>query len=1634
MTFTLLLADSFDPDAPARPVVLQMQVLQTPPGGEDVTVSFRPNRTDDLYLSAKSAAQLAYRVLFREGIVRSQLVLRLQLDEAPVNVVGRSADLPFALAMLSHAYQEYGSGGLLATGASRSVAATGVLESDGTIRAVDHLAAKLAAACSAFDGAPATIFFPADNAAEVELSTLSERHPNLQLRPIGHLDEALEDLGIVLERVYLRNPFRGLEYFDYEHRAIFFGRDAEIRKVVEQLLRREAYGAPGILVEGASGSGKSSFMRAGLLPALVNPSAQSPSAAEKLRRRPVRASVRDAIWRAGHLANAAGEQHLAQSILECWRALPELADRLPAACTSLMALADERAKHWPLTDRFVWLIDQLEELFALGVEDSAVNALGRFLLRLQAEGVWTLACIRADAVPQLKEHATLREVFGANEGEYYLETMSGTALDDVIGRPAEAAGLSFGLSPSGKRLDQVLREELYAMRENTLPLLQFTLQELYQRRSGTVLQYEAYQELGGLAGSVASAAEAAWQADPACVDALPRVFRGLIGVDDEGRPSKRYAPIAEIATGDTQRELLNRLVDVRLCITDQSDGSAVVSFAHEALLRTWPRLRDWLIRESALLQARDLLVAEARRWEQHNKQRDWLVTAPDRLASDARVIETDMPLPEIARQFAQQSARRATRVQRVRRLAVLSIAGLAIVAVAFGRAALKQRDAALLAQQSSLTQAASARLQNDDVATATAVILDAFGNRAQRRRYSADALGVLQEARAADRQLIAINTPDVVEVALFSPDGRHIASGSDDGVTHIWDAATGQPLLALRGHAKSVRSAAFSPDGRRIATASWDNTVRIWDTTNAQELSQISVSGPLTVGFSPDGQRVITGSRDRTARIWSSLNGQELLVLQGHTDNVVRAQYSSDGQRIVTASFDNTARVWDGANGKQLLVLNGHTDKVMSAMFSPDGRRIVTAAWDNTARIWDAATGAQLLVLIGHTNKLLGAAFSPDGRYVVTGSFDKTARIWDAATGRQLSVLSGHTNYVSAATFSPDGLRILTGSFDKTVRTWDAASARQLIAFRGHADRVTRAAFSPDGHSVVTASRDKSARIWDSTTGEQVRALDGHTNYVMSAAFSPDGRRIVTASLDKTVRMWDAASGRQLVILSSMPTFVFGAAFSPDGNRIVAILYDRTARILDAATGQQLLSLSGHTNSIEQASFSPDGRRVVTASDDGTARIWDAQTGRPLMVLRGHTAGVMGAEFSADGRRVVTASDDKTARLWDTESGQELLVFGGHTEGMGSASFSPDGSRIVTSDGSRIRIWDTSTGEQLTALTGHTMAVNTAVFSPDGKRVLSASDDRTARVWDAATAAQQVQDEYTEAAQLDPLSSTERLQFGLGRAFDVRQWPNGASKCEELTAAPYDPERRTPGVTQDLIVVDEADSACGPNAKDQDSARVLYQHGRVRIAATDFVQARRDLEDALAGGHRAAAVDLGALLSQPSDGMLDIRRAISLYERAWADGITFAAFKLGSLYERGVRAHDATDYLLPPAESNAWAWYQKGADAGEPNALARYGQKEEGAALSTTDSDRTAHLLRAFRYYASAAERARLEDWPDTAWRDWRYRRASIARALVRAGMMEEVAATYAEVCKQHTRWEAIREQVASLLGTGTSQ
>jgi WD40 repeat protein/TPR repeat protein len=1451
-------------------------------------------------------------------------------------------------------------------------------------------------------------------------------------------------------RLWAKAPFRGLESYEFEHTQIFFGRDEEIGTALLRLIGNAQAGRPFLLVLGSSGSGKSSFVKAGIVPRLLAP-----------QRVPGVAFVRRVIFRP---SDALGDEDLFDALARRLTQIEGESTGLPELLGSSMPVAElaqylresSSHPHLPLTlvlDRLaetaraegkmlryeqpalLLIVDQLEELFTR--ERVRPEERARFVQLLaglvRSGRIWIVATMRADFWHRA---ADTPELVHLADGEARLDLLpaSPAELSRMIRGPAEAAAIRFEThSSTGIPLNDVIAE-VAANEPGVLPLLSYLLDQLYQRDikqgGGDTLTYGSYEALGGLKGAIAKRADAVLEALPQEVrQALRPVLFALVqtsaGESRIERAVARRAPLSDFPEGSPKHRLILALVDpgARLVVAETAGGTvSTVRLAHEALISEWQTAREYVAGNAEALKTRRTVEERFARWQALNESE--LVAAGrsgrrfgsfalrrlfapehgllrDVDLSDARRLLRDYR-EELSAELVGYIERSRERDRRRRMRMVRAVAAVAIVTSVFAAAAgyglkvaLSQRDNAFQAQLRLLTQTAAARLNDRDVAGATAISLEVLTNRSSTQRYNPDALNVFEEARGADAQVLAL-TPHAgwVRSAAFSPDGRRLATALGDKTAWLWDAASGEQLLALRGHTDQVRSVAFSPEGQRIVTASFDKTARLWDATS----------------------------------------GRPLLVLMGHTDRLESATFSPDGRSVVTASRDKTARLWDATTGRQLLVLGGDTDGMTSATFSPDGTRVVTGSYDKTARLWDAKTGRQLLVLKGHTERVVGAAFSPEGQRIVTASLDKTARLWDAIGGQPLGVLSAHTDVVESAEFSPDGKRILTASFDKTARLWDATSGQPLGVLSGHADAVLGAVFSPDGRHIVTASMDRTARLWDATLSPSLLVLAAHTDAVVSAAFSPDGRRIVTGSLDRTGRVWDAMSGQQLLVLNGHTDTVASAMFSPDGRRIVTASYDKTARLWDATSGRQLLVLEGHTERVADAAFSPNGERIVTAAGDKTARLWDAASGQQLVVLSGHTDSLVSAAFSLDGRRIVTASFDKTAQVWDAISGQRLLVLTGHQNAVEGAAFSPDGRRIVTaSDDKTVRLWDATSGQQLVVLSPHTDAVESVAFSPDGRRIVTTSFDRTARILDVHTNSLQSQLSWAQAAQFDPLTAEERFALGLPAASGIRRWSQGATPCDRAAAAIYDPDRRAPGVVEEDLVADVAKSACTVgNAKNPDAPlRDAYQHGRALMAAGDFAAARLDFEHAVAGGYRAAQIDLARHLVRGAADEPDVKRAIALDQRAWADGVLIAAFELGNLYERGVHAGASVSaYALNPDEALAWSWYQRGAAAGEPSALARLAEREDRAALNIAGSgERDARWLQALRYLAAACERARQEDWPAGAWLEWRYRRASLARLLERDGMMEQVAQTYDAVIKQYAAPRTVPRWLTSLGG-----
>ncbi len=1190
--------------------------------------------------------------------------------------------------------------------------------------------------------------------------------------------EGLERLAIGLKRAGLdpgsfewpppgdphRPIYRGLQSLDEEDAAIFFGRDALITKGLDAL-RRMRDGSPErmLVILGASGAGKSSFLKAGLIARLKRDE-------ENFLILPVIRPERAAL--SGRHGLAAALSVDATKLDSSADVLGVFAARRGMVTDRLRRFAECAHESWTAEPPTIVIpIDQAEELFA------AENTEAPQTLKLLAEAILAdgnaivVASIRSDNFAKMQDEPRLAEV---RRLPFDLAPIPHGAFKEVVEGPARLANPPLTVEPA---LTEQLLNDLAA--GDALPLLAFTLERLLRRHrgSGALTLSEYTHELGGLQGAISAAVESAFEKamrdpslphDRAALDRLARAafIPALVQIDDADVEPRRRVERLD-ALPEATRPLVRHLIAERLLVTDHRliDGAEAdtVEVAHEAILRQWPALSSWITEEHEALHVLDAVRAAARDWHAHGELQGWLTHGGGRLEETDRLLapqhfanalstternylaacrSLDNAEHERERNEIEREKKNIARTRRLQRnIFVLIGAAVAIVLLTgFGIAellngiAIRSSDAlAKLSEQASDNQdyEEAARYALAGLAGADWPVIGYSGLRAELALRTADAL--------SRRISVLRGHRDTVTSGVYSPDGTRIVTASNDMTVRVWNAGTGAQIAVLRGHNAAVNSAAYSADGTRIVTASDDRTARIWDARSGKQILVLSGhTGRLTsAAYSPDDKHIVTSSSDRTARIWDTHSGVQIMVLRGHQGPVVSAAYSPDGMRIVTGSTDRTARVWDTRTGAQIAALVGHQSGIFGAAYSPDGTRIATASLDRTARVWDALTGAQIAVLHGHDDVLNSVAWSPGGERIVTASEDYTARIWDPRTASQFAILRGHDGAMESAAYSPDGTRILTASDDGTARIWDAQTGTQNAVLRGHDDSVESAAYSPDGTRVVTASLDSTARIWDTHTAKQIAILRGHQSGLSNTSYSPDGTRIATAASDKTVRIWNARSGAQIAVLRGHQGAATHAVYSPDGMRIVTASYDKTARVWDARTGACLAVLRGHADVVASAAYSPDGNRIVTASYDKTARIWDARTGTRIAELRGHEDEVETAAYSPDGTHIVTASDDKTVRIWDARTGAQIAVLRGHEARVTSASYNHDGSRIVTaSDDRTARLWDARTGVQLAILRGHEGAVESAAFSPDGTRIVTASDDKTARIWKVPRTAQ----------------------------------------------------------------------------------------------------------------------------------------------------------------------------------------------------------------------------------------------------------------------------------------------------------
>jgi WD40 repeat protein/class 3 adenylate cyclase len=1138
--------------------------------------------------------------------------------------------------------------------------------------------------------------------------------------PLRVAEEAIEAAGLPdysLPPADVPCPYKGLLPFEPEDSELFFGRE----QLAEDLAARLTDSSV-LAVVGPSGSGKSSLVRAGIVPALERVSGNG---------------LRTAIF-------SPGAHPLAQ-------------------------LAGAR-------DASLLVVDQFEEVFTLCRDEEERREFIDALLEAAAHGARVVIVLRADFYGHCATYPRLASVLEKRQA--LVGPMTEEELRRAIERPAEHAGLL--LEPGV--VEGILRDVVG--RPGALPLLSHSLLETWKRRSGRMLTLIGYLQSGGVQGAIAQTAETVYRdALSAEQQALARnVFLRLTELGEGTEDTRRRVSIAELVPRPEQEaevhEVLRTLADARLVTI----GERTVEVAHEAIIRHWPTLRAWLDedREGRLLHRR--LTESAQEWETLGRdpgalfRGSRLATTGDwATAHDPELNELEREFLIASRQASEREAERQRRTNRRLRILLAGVAAALVAALIAGSFALVQRGRA----RHSATVAHAGRIaaQSREVAAKHPDLALLLSLEALRLDDSVDSrstlLRGLEHGSRIRAWLQGFDTP--VEATAFSPDGKLLASVTLDGTT-LWDTATWRPVgPPLRSSQGGWQGVDFSPDGRTLAIAGGKGRVELWNVSTRKELRELTDPAAATspepqlsvVRYSPDGSVIAAGPQETNhVTLWAIASGQVIgrpIITNPPGSGAQSISFSPDSKRIAVPGAPGTVGIWEVATGHRVgePLAIGRAD-VEEAIFATGGRGLIVSDDSGSVSIVDVGTGRPIRSPLSVGSEAAASLdLSADGRLLAAASFGGSVFVWDVKTGVPYGpTLTADTSPVSDVVFSPDG-RTLVSSHLRSAVVWNMNGDQVIGKPLGKpTNLITDVSFSHDGKRLAVGQVDGGTILYATETRREALRID-IGSVVTAVAFHPDGNLIAVGTVDGKVRFFDPKSGTVAgSLLGGGRSAIWQLAFSPNGRLLAAAvdpngvngfyvqqrhgkvqLWDVDSR---SRVGREITPGRG---SVLSLAFNRDGTLLATGSYNGQLDMWDVATrtrrGKPMRVA---DDGILSVAFDPSGRLVAGGGAIGPVRVWRVADQRPAFPpLSGHTGPITGAAFDAAGSFLATTSLlGGTRLWDPATGlgygDELVASARPGSLVSSIdlppflglrnAFSPDGKLLASAGIETLAMLWE----------------------------------------------------------------------------------------------------------------------------------------------------------------------------------------------------------------------------------------------------------------------------------------------------------------
>ena len=1147
----------------------------------------------------------------------------------------------------------------------------------------------------------------------------------------------------------IKNPYPGLRPFEADESDLFFGRETQTDELLRRLGRSRF-----VAVVGTSGSGKSSLVRAGLLPALRGGFLVASGSHWRIAVLRPGGTPIESLASALHAAlyPDAGEDRFAEEMLE-----------ITLRRSSLGLVEAARQARLEAHENLLIVVDQFEELFRFGQAwaQSATQNPAAALVHLLLEAVrqseipiHVMITMRSDFLGECAQFRDLSEAI--NDGLYLIPRMTRDQLRLAITAPAAVCGTA--MTP---RLVQELLNDVNDDPDQ-LPVLQHALMRTWNKWQNKVgdsdtIDVEDYEVTGGMAEALSRHANEIWEElsdgpGGANKELAKKMFQCLTEKGPHSREVRRPTPFRDLcrvlaADDSVVKSIIEHYRDEDRAflmpprLTPLDEGS-VVDISHESFIRKWDKLRGW-VEEEAQSAAMYRRIAEAARlekrgeaglWRNPQLQRalEWRAkTKPTSAWAERYDPDFEVAMDFLDRSVAEHKAeverdeearRREERAERTRNKISVFAALIVVVVGLFAFLWMKSQNSLRVSKALGLATHATLLNRQNDAAVAQSLLHSSLlATESMRRIQSLENEEALRlDLALLPREISHSSGGGRVDAVSFSPDGRYVTVANEDGTSRVIEAATGKEVSHLKPDGE-VKELALSADGRYLATADGDSTTRLIEAATGKEISHQKQEGKINaIAFNRDGRYVATASEDGAAStvvVLEAATGNEVSRLK-QDGKVFAIAFSPDGRWLAVGgdSADGTgfASVLS-SDGGRLVFRTLQPYGITAVAFSPDGQSVATGARDYTARIFRLDTGVEQWRFM-HQATVNAIAFSENGRHLTTGSSDNTARVIEVATGKEIARVP-HESEVYSVAFSPNSRWVAAGGGDGTVRIVEATANQELLHVPDEkkfyplgAKTFSAAAFSPDQRYVATADKTAVVRVTETVTGNEIGLfqLGNNDKEINALAFSSSGKQVATAGPGNTVRLINLAR---------------------DGA-------DNPVRSLDLATDQEKRAQSGVGN-VYAVAFSHDGRVVISGGADGKVRLNDVQSGAvtsTISLSQGEQVFVLTASSSGDRIAVASAKDGTNlVHLFDF-SGRELLKPIKNDQQINALEFSlKDDRYLAIAGGDTVRVIDASTGKQISYRSYPKQWIYSAAFSADGKLVAIGRDDGMVRVVEVRT-------------------------------------------------------------------------------------------------------------------------------------------------------------------------------------------------------------------------------------------------------------------------------------------------------------